>query len=789
MKKTMLPLIIAGSMLFTGCGGGEVVVSDPSESAQEPAVSEAGTDPASEEKEAVYGPLVIGAETDGAYNPFFSADEDDDIITKLLHVRLLENDRRGAIVYHGIEGEIIPYNGTDYSYSGIADCDVNAAEDGSVTYSFKLRDDVCFSDGEKLTADDVIFTYYVFCDPSYDGAGLIGSLPIRGLKEYRDGYSTLLDIMCEKGEENTDFELYTEEEQKTFFEKDLPEAGAAFAESIAEYCIEQGRVTGIEKIDKCPAANAMANWGYASVNADESITAVDSGKNWTMDGEDVPSAADFFDEMLLVYKGDLKKLSDSEKAGQGLEEFLPDKYRNAVCTGESAGQIEGIVRTGDESFEITLDRADASAIYTLNCYILPLHVYGDEKAYDAGSAFGFTKGDLSAQRCAADHVGAGPYVLEAAEEGGYSFRANGLYYKGCPLTEEIKLCDVSGKDIAAAMTAGELDVYCSGPDRTIAEDVKKANGGDTESASKIKAVRMDAESYGYIGMNLQRVKVGDEPLSAESKYYRRAIATVMSAYREDAVRSYYGETARLIQYPVSDTGIIPGEAADPAYAAFSTDSSSRPIYSDNMNEDQRTEAALKAALKYFELAGFLSDDGKLIAAPEGAALKLEAMVSGGGLGDHPAMDILTKSSSALRKIGFELQVTDLEDVYQLWTNIEGGLADLWCAAWPSGIYPDMFDVYHSEGRSAYMYRIYDKELDELIDAARYETDPEKQPEECMNCLDHIIDLAVELPLYRRQGNCLFSVEKVKISTIPAEMTLYYDYFNEIEKLQIKASTL
>lgn len=788
MKKELLLMITAGSMLLAGCGG-QTVVSDAPDPGTESAVSEPAGEPAAEEKELVYKPFVIGTEAGGEYNPFFSAGECPELISELLNVKLLENDRTGRIIYKGIEGETINYNGTDYSYSGIADCDVKTEEDGSVVYSFRLRDDVCFSDGEKLTADDLIFTYYVLCDPSYDGDAELGSLPIRGLEAYRGKSRPLLDIMVEKGEANTDFELYSEEEQKEFFEKDLPAAGAEFAQSIADHCIEAGYVTGIEKIDNNTIANAMANWGYAAVNDDESITAYNSRTHWTLDGSDGPEAADFFNEMMLKHKGNIRKLSDAEKAGAALTDFLPDKYGNTIETEEPVMNIEGIVRKSDTEVTVTLDTATASDIYRLNCYVLPLHVYGDAASFDPASGkFGFTKGDLSSARNAESFIGAGPYILESFEEGVYSFKANENYYKGKPVTEEIKVCAVPEDGAVAAIADGRIDAACCEPSNAVMDELRKANGGDIESASKIKAVMRDAGSYGYIGMNIQRVKVGNDPLSAESVYLRKALATVFAVYRDDAVRAYYGDTARVTDYPVSDINILK-DREDASYKAYSKDNTGRELFSENMNEDNRTEAALNAALTYFKLAGYTVDDGKVTAAPEGAALKLEAMISGGGEGDHPSMYILTKASEALKKIGFELTVTDLDDAYQLWTKTEGGQADIWCAAWPSEIWPDMFDIYHSEGRNAFMYRIYDKELDALINEATAETDPDKQSEAYMKCLDHITGLTVELPVYRRQGCLLFSVEKVEISDLPAEMTPYYDYLNQIETLKIKPSAL
>ncbi len=61
-----------------------------------------------------------------------------------------------------------------------------------LTYTFNLKDNVKFSDGTKLTADDVAFTFTAGSDPSYDGqAGSYFSW-IKGYKEYNQGSATSL---------------------------------------------------------------------------------------------------------------------------------------------------------------------------------------------------------------------------------------------------------------------------------------------------------------------------------------------------------------------------------------------------------------------------------------------------------------------------------------------------------------------------------------------------------------------------------------------------------------------
>ena len=150
--------------------------------------------------------LMVGYNAfSGIFSPFFSETSSDGDVCKMTSVPLLASDREGNIVLNGIAGQTRAYNGSDYSYSGIADCAIQKNEDGTVTYSFRLREDVQFSDGQTLNADDVIFSMYVLSDPVYDGDNTFSSLPIMGMEEYRAGMLLLTDMIRSVGEDNADF--------------------------------------------------------------------------------------------------------------------------------------------------------------------------------------------------------------------------------------------------------------------------------------------------------------------------------------------------------------------------------------------------------------------------------------------------------------------------------------------------------------------------------------------------------------------------------------------------------
>jgi len=785
MKK-FLAVSLAGAMtLSMAACGSDSSTTDSSTSTESSDASASSSDDST---------LVIAQDDfSEKFSSFFCTTVYDERVANMVGATLITTDRAGEVIYNGIEGETKEYNGTEYTYTSLSDLTVTENEDGTVEYDFKLRDDVTFSDGEPLTADDVIFTMYVYSDPSYDGSSSLYSLPITGMDAYRNGSTTLLNLLLENGEDNTDFTYYTQEEQEQFFGTDLPAAGEAFAQSIADYCTTNGYTTGVESIDASDIANGMANWGYGTINDDGSLTGPYTGTTWTMEGDDVPTAADFWAEMLanvgegLGYE-DILTMADTEKASDSLADFLDDSYKNSIETGSSVDYIEGIEKVNDYEVKVTLDSVDAAAIYQFGFNVCPLHYYGSDDEYDYDNhKFGFTKGDLSTIReKTTTPLGAGPYVFQKYENKTVYFTANESYFKGAPVTKNVQFKVTSNADKITGVVQGTVDIADPSGSKEALTQIAEQNSNGETTGDTLTTTLYDTLGYGYIGMNSQNVKVGDDPSSEESKDLRKAIATVIAVYRDVVIDSYYGDAASVINYPISNTSWAAPQASDPDYeVAFSKDVDGNEIYTDSMTEDEKYAAALEAALGYFEAAGYTVSDGKLTAAPDGASLSYEVMIPGGGSGDHPSFGIITAASEALATIGFDLEINDLSDSTILWSSTESGTAELWCAAWGATLDPDMFQVYHSNGGSAYMYRIYSDELDAMIEDARTSTDQTYRKAVYKECLDFIVDYAVEIPVYQRQDVTIFSSTRIDTDSLPGDMTTFYSFYAEIEKIAMK----
>ena len=733
-------------------------------------------------------PLVVGYSAfNQKFSPFFSETEYDQDVWYMTSLGMLNSDRQGQIIMKGIEGETHNYNGTDYTYYGPADCEIVQKDDGTVDYNFKMREDLVFSDGEKVTIDDVIFSMYVLCDPTYDGNSTLYAAPIQGMAAYRAGMTTLAKALAAAGRDNADFTYWTEEQQTKFwdnFDKGL----VPFAEGIVAYCVQAGSNT------EGDIAGAAANWGFDGLADDATIQdfamAIGNQYGW-------------------VFSAMEKEVGNSDALSTMMDADVYNDYpTTGVKTGESADSITGIKKTGDYSMTVTLDKVDATAIYQLGVTIAPLHYYGDPAQFDAeNNKFGFPKGDLSSVRAkTTEPMGAGPYKFLKYEDGVVYFEANENYFLGAPKTKYLNFQQcMSDDDKLNGVITGTIDITDPTFSNDTVDAITKANNGSGVDGDKVTTDTVDNLGYGYLGMSAACVNVGGEPGSDASKNLRKAFATVFSVYRDVAIESYYGERASVINYPISNTSWAAPQPTDDGYkVAFSVDVNGNDIYTSGMSADERYAAALQAALGYFEAAGYTVTDGKLTAAPAGAKLEYELQIPADGSGDHPSFMMVSEAKKALETIGMNLIITDLSDSSGLWTGIDAHQVDMWCAAWGATVDPDMYQIYYSDvanckgdlstgknpfggaaqGGSNKMYCIADPELDNLIMTARESLDQSYRKTMYKACLDIVVDWAVEVPVYQRQNAIIFSTERVNMSTVTPDITTFYKWYSEIEKIEL-----
>jgi len=764
MKKRILSLILIAAMAFgmlAACGQEE------------------------EQVETIAAPLVVGYTSfNEVFTPFFARSAADKDVVAMTQVNLLTLDREGSVIYQAIEGQTTSYNGTEYTYYGIADIDVKTDKDGNSVYDITLREDVKFSDGEVLNAEDLIFTMYVLCDPLYDGPYTLGKAPILGLDEYQSSMTTLFDALVLAGRDNTEYVFWDQTTQETFW-NELEAAGTQFAQNIVDYLAESSGTSSV--------AQAAKLWGYEGLPENASAT-------------------EFFYTMCEAYEWNLEALNDAEAVGKSLFSLMEnyDSYKIGVQTDLEIVNISGIEKTGDYSVRVTMTEQNVSNIMYFNIPVVPMHYYGNPSLFQYdNNTFGFVKGDLSlVRRSDTVPMGAGPYMYvpveteeeESAKE--HLFHANQNYYLGTAKTEEVCFVEISTAKKINGIVNGKVDLTDVSMTKKVAANIVDANqkvvdeaiaqaaeNGEELDASTIADVvsykAFDYAGYGYIGINANVMNVKGDADSVASKNLRKAFATIFSVYRDEVVNTYFGSNAKVIDYPVSNASWAAPDVDSKEYKpAYSKAVNGKSLYTEDMSVEERYAIAKEAALDYFTAAGYDVENGIVKAAPEGASMSYEVYVAGNGLGEHPSYMILIDTKAALAEIGINLVIRDVKEEADMWKALKDGNCAIWAAAWNVSADPDVFDIYHSNGAYAYMYGIDDKELSGYLEEARTTSKQSTREKLYKKSFDIILDWAVEVPVYQKQDGIIYSDVRIKEETITPDITAYYGWMKEVHKIEM-----
>ncbi|MDR3050316.1 MAG: ABC transporter substrate-binding protein [Oscillospiraceae bacterium] len=771
-------------------------------------------------------PLVVGTEAlSQKFNPFFADTAYDMEIMDLVFGAFVDVDRQGNPILNGTGGEVRPYNGKDYTYYGQSDLAINFDKTANITtYTVKLRDDIKFSDGTPMTADDVVFTYYVLLDPAYVGSTTTSSYDIVGLKDYRTQttgdiyakYEAIAGAILSAGRDHAwaEGDTWTQAQQDAFWAL-ADTRWAAACRAIVDYVLanylndEYAATIGVTAAEISASeglqiAYGMAMWGFGEVGEGATVFTAKDGKTFDFAKGEYPTIQDYYDATFAAYGGDGEAFAATEHPDQDAgfvngvarDEFIRAQAADEPELAGGIKNIAGIKKLDDRTVEITMNGFSAPAVYSVfGVQIAPKDYYGDGAYdYDANN-FGHPFGDLSVvQAKTSAPMGAGPYKFVKYENKVAYLEANEQYYLGAPKIKYVQYKETLIADMVPGLASGAADVANPAFNKTTAESIKAYNANGQITGDAIQTSLVDNLGYGYIGLNADTVRVGSDSASKESKYLRTGLAIILTAQREVAINSYYGEAASIINYPISNTSWAAPQKTDPDYkTAFSTKLDGSPVYTAEMDEPAKAAAALAAAVEYFKAAGYTLDEasGKFTAAPDGAKLEYEVIIPGGGAGDHPSFGVLTEAKNVLATIGITLIINDPSDSNVLWDRLDAGTQELWCAAWQATPDPDMYQTYHSSGivgrggSDSNHYHIDDADLDQLIVDARVSDDPAYRKAVYKSALDKIIDWAVEIPVYQRQNCIIFSSGRINLDTLTQDITTFYKWYKEIEQLEMK----
>ena len=765
-------------------------------------------------------PLVVATDTLSAkFSPYFADTEYDQNVVEMTQIGMMTTDRVGGIIYNAIEGETVNYNGTDYLYTGPANISVVYDEATDITtYTTKLREDLKFSDGEPVTADDIIFTYYVYLDPSYTGSTTLNRYDIVGLQAYmtqvpEDSLASVVPAMealkaAPAGYTVAESDPFTQEIYDAY-QAELTNLWKTDVQGIVDYVFANYGTADyapyigktIEEIaadDGLKVAFGMALWGFGELKEDGTFAA--NGKTFDL-VESKPTIEDYYEATYAAYAGDINAYLSVESAVGATTDSVNTAFMSKLAEAQgvvmTAGvpSISGIKKLDDYTVEVKVNGFSAPAVYSIcGLSITPKHYYGDGTYdYDANN-FGHPYGDLSAIQAKNDTpMGAGPYKFVKYENRVVYYEANPYYYKGEPAIKTAQYKETNSAEVATAVQTGTADGGELNGTKSNFELLRSYNDNGELTGNVVTTYSVANLGYGYIGMNADTMNVAGDPASEASKNLRKAFGTILSVYRDTAFDSYYGDAAAVINYPISSTSWAAPQPTDEGYrVAFSVDAEGNDLFTAEMTTEEKYVAALEGAKSFFKAAGFAYDEaaGVFTAAPEGAKLSYEVIIPADGIGDHPSFAILTDAKAALATIGIELKINDPADSNVLWDALDAGTQELWAAAWGSTIDPDMYQVYHSSnivglgGSDSNHYHIRSEALDQMILDARTSSDQAYRKELYKAALDEIMDWAVEIPAYQRQNIVIASSERVDTATVTGDVTTYWGWLSEIETMKM-----
>ena len=138
--------------------------------------------------------IIMTEELSGLFNPFYATSGADMDVIGMTQIGMLSTDSNGK----PIVGDDQPTVVKAYDVKTVGTPDV----DEKSIYTFVLKNDLKFSDGQPLTMEDVLFNMYEYLDPVYTGSSTMYSIDIVGLKEYRTQTNQNTDTASENISKN-----------------------------------------------------------------------------------------------------------------------------------------------------------------------------------------------------------------------------------------------------------------------------------------------------------------------------------------------------------------------------------------------------------------------------------------------------------------------------------------------------------------------------------------------------------------------------------------------------------
>ena len=476
-------------------------------------------------------------------------------------------------------------------------------------------------------------------------------------------------------------------------------------------------------------------------------------------------------------------LGHSDMAGQSIE------INGTNYTIASSHNADGTVANDGEYdvLKVTIDHVDPKAIWNFAITVAPQHYYGEGSKVGvdiANNKFGveyasfeFMSNIIQSTRNVKLPMGAGAYKAtdssssDNPSESGF-YNSNIVYFKANEnfqtVGENINNAKINLIRYQVVSSNNAINALQTGTVHYISPSLTTANFDTLNGMAKdgFKTLTSDQLGYGYVGINASKVP---------NLYLRRAIMCAMNTSL--AIDYYRAGTASQICWNMSKVSW-----AYPDGESYDYNNKNYPQM--NSWDEQTAVDNIQKNMQLASALGYSESD-----------LQIIFTIAGSTLEDHPTYKVFRDAADLLNSLGWNVSVVCDSNAL---TKISTGSLEVWAAAWSSSLDPDMYQVYHKDSTatstkawgypyikasgSAEELDILDK-LSDLIEKARETNDQGIRSDYYEEAMGHILDLAIELPVYQRSVLYAFNANIINADSMPASVNPYSSPLDRIWEIE------
>lgn len=348
-------------------------------------------------------------------------------------------------------------------------------QDGSSYVTLCINPEKKTPDGHKVTGRDVIFNYYLRLDASSGLSDCFSGAEIAGAKEYTYGSNQLI----ERQKEINRLLLSPTPELKKKIQEEivLPELQREYL--WVQDLYQDEKYQFITSKYTQPKDLFAYYYAYQTTYRSENRTEAQVM-------EDI--AAQYGANYIALGKVTERDYSEQVKR-MALSEILKQKGKDTVPS------VSGIRLVDDHTVEIHVLSGENAEEKVCDFWVLPIHIYGDEKCYDGETSFGFQKGQAHRITALAQEKfrGSGAYYMEKKKADKIFLKKNPHYQSKVETgkVEIIRKNYEKQEDIVNAILKEKLDMAVTEEDASLERLLKNRGTG---AAYRIKKIKMQSDN-------------------------------------------------------------------------------------------------------------------------------------------------------------------------------------------------------------------------------------------------------------------------------------------------------